>query len=245
MKLVVTCPMYWPTTKDAHDKAWLYLASAEKAGVAPEQLKPYGIGSAFYPGTATMRIYDQVQALDRFDEMGFTHALFSDAWDMLFVQPLEVLVDKYRSLGSPPMLTGASPLKCGFGDVHEPELYEDLFDLTKPFPFPTFFHISEIRHVRDQLKKIPKGAHNESYVLVEALRNGMEFVIDHGCEIFQECGVHHGGEGTGMVMKDRMVYNEITGSNPCMVHFGGGHVDPDTGKDAAMLPLAKALGIVA
>ncbi len=142
------------------------------------------------------------------------------------------------------MLLGAGPQSMGFGDIHEPEIYVDLFDLSKPFPFPGSMQIGEIAHVRSQLEKVPHGAHNESYAMVEAFRKGMEVVLDHECEIFQEGGVHRGGEGTGVELREGRIYNAITGTNPCMVHFGGGYVSPKTGKDDAIKPWAKALGII-
>lgn len=251
MKLVVTSPMYWPNLAAAQEKAWLYLASARKAGVESSQLRPYGIGSTFYHGTAAMRVYEQIQVLKQFESEGeFTHVLFSDAWDVLFVQPLEVLVEKYNKMGRPPFLVSACPRYFGFLDVHEADKFEHLFDLTKPFCFPaTNFHIGEIGYIAEQLAKVPEGAHNESYAMIQAFEAGMELQMDHECEIFQEAGIHNvhrKGEGDprGTCVRGGKVFNSVTGTEPCMVHFGGGYTSPETGKDESIKPWARELGII-
>lgn len=240
MKFLVIAPAFWNTEHLAGMKCWLYLASLKKAGVREEQHTFYGVGATQYPGSATMRVYAQIPFLRSLPH-DITHVIFSDAWDVLFVQPIDIIIDQYIELGSPPWLMGAT--RWGFLDLHPPELEQHMalpyFDSSSYCPYPsTTFWIGEPSFIAGELDRVEKGAHNESYPVAHAFRDGLLHpVLDTGCRIFQE-------KGMKMDVVDGKIHNRETNTFPGIVHFSDGYTDPVHGKDPSIIPWAKDLGII-
>ena len=190
MKLVVTGPAYWKTREIVVERAWLYLASCEKYGVTGDMRRFYGIGATQYPGGAAMRVYGQLEFLKTIQNE-FTHVLFSDLWDVLFVRPIGDIIAGYEHMGSPALLMGGCGVERGFLDLHPPEtdryLKLPLFDHAERYRYPsTSFHIGEIGYLIDRFGRIETGHHNESRPIANAIADGiLEPVIDSRCEIFQ------------------------------------------------------------
>jgi hypothetical protein len=67
--------------------------------------------------------------------------------------------------------------------------------------------------------------------------------LDSDCEIFQVSDfntvIMHGDTASQVRLG-----NFVTKSKPCILHLSGGYADPETGKDAAMIPWARALGVL-
>lgn len=239
VKFAVIAPAYWPTEEAARTRCWLYLASCKKFGIEPLL---YGIGTQQYPGNATMRVYGQLEYLRSISHQ-YTHVLFSDAWDVMFTQPLQEIISRYEFLDSPPFLMGGSGQSNDFLDLHPPESYEymqlNCFKTSGFYRFPsTTFWMGDIGYIRGQLSTVIEGAHNESLVIADAFKNGLLTpMIDTRCLIFQEKALF-------LEIKGGQLYNRGCNTYPCVSHFSHGHTDPVTGKDHLMLPWAKKLGIV-
>lgn len=246
MKFAVIAPMYWDTEEHAKQKCWLYLRSCAWAGVTANMLRPYGMGAMQYPGSRRMRLTGQLEWLKvlRGSGEGFTHVLYSDAWDVIFVQPFSVMLAKYVRMGCPPLVMGAAPRECGHWlDLHPPESdkYRHLFDAKLEYGMPSgVFEVGELGYIIDRLSWIdPMEEHNISRPILNAYLDGTltTSMLDTGCEIFQERGFH-------MEMRDGQMYNPRTGSYPCMAHFSNGNPLPDCGQDKLMEPWAQRLGII-
>src|SRR3990167_11517544 len=106
MKLMILTCAVFPTEADARQKMWIFLRSAEKAGVPKEDLHLYGIGRGF-PGYNAMMLDYQVEYLRQHRGDRYTHVLFTDGWDAFFTAPIHEIVHKYETMGCPPILVAA------------------------------------------------------------------------------------------------------------------------------------------
>lgn len=239
MKIAVTCPMYWPTEVDARQKAWLYLASYKKFGVPPELFRPYGIGSTYFHGEFVMRVTGHIEHMKTLASE-FTHVLFSDAWDVLFIAPFEEILYRYAKMGSPQFLMGGATLQNGFYNLPDASPWIMYYDTSKTYCYPSpMFYIAEIPYAIDLLSRLDTSCtHDESVGYANAWKEGwFRPTVDHSCEIFQEQPIN-------CVVREGRLYNTVTNTYPCMVHFGGGYTNPDTGKDDSVMPWAKQFGII-
>lgn len=233
--------MYWTTTEEAYRKCWLYLKSMEKFNIPKENWHPYGIGRS-YCGSTAMRSLGQMEFLKQVSG-NFTHVLCTDAWDVLFTAPYTEPMEKYAAMGHPPMLIAAGKREGGiFNMMGTGEPYYDLFDIDKPYPFPSTFHMGEIPFILDRLERMNKAVpntHDESLMYAEAFRNGLldKSMLDTGCCIFQE-------KGHLLEVKDGRLYNAATDSYPCVAHMADGWTSQETGKDHIVEPWAKRLEII-
>lgn len=239
---MVCGPAYWATEEIARKKFWLYLASCQKHGVTPDMLRFYGLGTTQYIGGAGMRIYGLVDFLKANTE-GFTHVLFSHLWDCLFTAPIDEIAAKYEAFGRPPMLMGAAT-----GDIFdiggaELDRYEPLFDRRTFYPYPGWsMYIAEIPYVIDRFGRMEKGHHNDTYPIFNALESGLlDPVYDRRCQIFQT--ITNASQEL-LVSEYGHAFNLSTGTSPGLVHFLIADADQETGKDAAIIPWAKQLGII-
>jgi len=242
MKLLVTGPAYWATEAIFRKRFWLYLASCAKFGVTPQV---YGIGTEHYHGGATMRIYGLLEYLKTVDA-SYTHVLFSHLWDVIFVDSLSTIVDKYERFGRPPLLMGAARTGSlsNLFDIQSPEInpYLPLFDMTERYPYPAWsMYIAEIPYLIDRLGRMETGHQNDSIPLFNALASKLlEPVYDRHCEIFQMMMV----DTTEVYIPDGKVWNVINGTSPAMLHFQTIAADQETGRDEAIIPWARSLKII-
>lgn len=162
MKLLITGPAYWATEEIFRKRFWLYLASCEKFGITPQV---YGIGTEHYYGGGEMRIYGLLEYLKTVDS-SFTHVLFSHLWDVIFVDSLSSIVEKYKRFGLPPLLMGAARTEraSNLFDLHPPEIdpYLPLFDMMQLYPYPAWsMYIAEIpglMHFANHGDRVPAGS---------------------------------------------------------------------------------------
>jgi len=105
-------------------------------------------------------------------------------------------------------------------------------------------YIAEIPYLIDTFTRMDRSAkHDESYAYEKAWTEGwFRPVLDSKCRIFQDQEVLHGE--TVCEVRDGRVWNKLTDSWPCVIHFGGNYTDPDYGKDPRITPWAKELGII-
>lgn len=233
MKLIVTAPAYFPSMETASEKCWLYLRSADCFGIQPTL---YGSPCTQYLGEAPMRVDGQIETLKKLNGE-YTHVLFTDAWDVMFVSPLQKIIRKYENMGSPECLIGASEHNL---NAHPDTLYDEHFDTSRPYPyFTSAMYIAEIPYIVDRFSRMDRSdTHNQTTALMQGWIEGwFRPVIDHGCQIFQDKGKH-------CEIRGKSVYNRVTGSWPCVLHLSGDYLSPETGRDHLMLPWARELGIV-
>lgn len=231
MNLLVTAPTCWPTEEIVTQKIWLYRASCEKYGIHPEF---YGLGATRYEGSGYIRMDGHLNYLKQ-HAGGYTHVLFTDAWDLLFLAPLEAIVAKYIAFGSPPMLMSATWCLNDY-TIYAP----DDVDPSTPYKFPgSAMYIAEIPYLIDTFTRMDRvKKEDESYAYSKAWREGwFRPVLDSKCELFQDNEKY-------CIVENGRVYNALTGTYPLIVHFGGDYTDPDTGKDVRIIPWAKQLGII-
>src|SRR5215471_14634545 len=150
MKLKVIAPGYWETQALVEERCWLYMASCRKFNITPTF---YGVGSTSYKGTGYMRLHGQMEYLRTLDS-SVTHILFSDAWDCIFLRPLESIIGLYKLLGSPPWMMGAT--KWLWLDLPSPWQEEAMalpyFDTPGPYRWPsTTFWIGEPKYIAEQI----------------------------------------------------------------------------------------------
>lgn len=234
MKLLIDAPAYWPTEAMARQKAWLYLASAAHFGAEPQL---YGIGSTYYLGEVPMRLDGQIAFLEQHTGSGYTHVLFSDAWDVIFTAPLDEIIEKYRQFGSPECLIGGALQNL---NAHPDNLYDEHFDMTQPWPYATTaMYLAEIPYIIDRFKRMDKRkTHDQTPAFIGGWIEGwFRPVIDHHCQLFQDTDQF-------CIVQDGRVYNTITKSYPSMLHVSGDFMDPETGRDHRIIPWAKQLGIL-
>lgn len=236
MNLLVDGPAYWPTEEIARNKVWLYLKSCDKFGIQPLL---YGIGCTQFQGETPMRISGQIETLQIAKRnYEYTHVLFTDLWDVMFVAPLDEIIEKYKNMGAPHCLIGGASRNM---NVHPDNLYDDRFDQSKRYRYMTpSFYIAEIPYILEAFSRMEcKTTHDQSPDFMKGWIEGwFRPMIDSNCEIF-------GIDDDNYCMRDGRVFNMHTGTYPSVFHArGGDYVDPETGRDHLLLPWAKRLGIV-
>jgi hypothetical protein len=224
---------------------WMMMHTCERFGITP---LPYGIGQT-YGGWVDIKIY---RLLEVAKNCPTSHLLYTDARDAWFLSGLEEVAEKYNAYGAPPLMLSSQPEPfCTYI-----KWYEGL-DWNKDIRF---------RYVS------PPGQLCEAAALAEVLQwmldrrasgdwgempdddppwwlNFMkerpgELVIDHACQIFQNCGDHmeEGMWENVLEIKDGRVHNRITDSYPCLLHFNGGSSDALKGKWTELEPFWRKFG---
>src|SRR5215471_15842325 len=104
--MVLTAAVF-PTYEDVRHKLWIFLKSVAKYDITGH-LFAYGTGRKF-PGYRAMKLDWQLEFLQRSDwaKWGYSHVLYTDSWDAFFTGDLKEIEEKYKSMGSPSILTSA------------------------------------------------------------------------------------------------------------------------------------------
>lgn len=239
MKLaVLTCAVF-ESMQTAQQRLWIFLASCKKYGVENPYL--YGIGKHF-PGYRMMKLEYQLDYLHDMQRHpasraeGYTHVLYTDAWDAFFTAPLNEIVRKYEAMGSPRILAAAH---TGFADTSAPEGFGDA-SVARRYPHVGGY-IAEIPAIIDAFEhmlKLPVQTGDDSFSWRDAWLEGwFRPVLDSNCEIFQVTDQYCGDEKGHLL-------NYNTHTEPCILHLCGGYTDQITGKDDRMVPWAQRLGVI-
>lgn len=239
MKLLVNTAAYWPTEEIYLQKTWLYQASCRKFGITPLS---YGIGATRYEGNGAMRMDGQLDFLLA-NGKGYTHVLFTDSWDVLFVAPLSEIISKYENMGSPPLLMNASSKWA----VNDPPIYVDAgYDESTPYRYPVgAAYIGEVQHIIDNFSRMDRSIKaDQAYAYNKAWKEGwFRPVMDNHCYLFQD-NVHFPDRDVCMI-RDGRIYNPLTETFPSVIHLAdGGYTNPETGKDDRIRPWAERLNII-
>ena len=245
MKLkVLTCAVF-ASEEEARNKLWIFLRSCEKFKIEPVL---FGSGRIF-PGYRVMGCEWLLEAL-KVMPSDVTHVLFSDSWDAFFLSDLDEILDKYRRIGSPPILVSAY---IGLGNESDMSKYKGCFDESIPYRYPNRGGwIAEVPAMIDALEKMVATGDqtgDECFLWYRGWREGwFRPTLDSHCEIFQVSTENMEMMPKVIIDINRgrtlRVQNRVTGSFPSILHLSGGYSDPQTGKDERMKPFAKALEIL-
>src|SRR3990167_5607155 len=239
MKLaVLTCAVF-PSEKEARSKMWIFLKSAEKAGVLAADLHLYGIGHGF-PGYRFMKLEMQLDYL-RTLVSRYSTILYSDGWDAFFTGSLAEIVNKYESMGSPSMLYSAC---WQLGNESRMDPYKGCFDETQRYRYPCVGgYIADLPAIIDafeRMLKLPRQTGDDCFNHYDGWQEGwFRPMLDSNCKIFQVTD-----DNCGVSPVNGRLTNYQTVSQPCILHLSGGYTSPATGKDEAMIPWATRLGIL-
>lgn len=236
MKLAVLTCAAFPSASEARRKLWIFLRSCDKFRIDPIL---YGIGTPQFQGYKRMMLDMQLDALKAID-VAFTHVLFTDGWDAFFVTDLQEVMRKYDAIGRPSFLASAY---IGLGNESDMSKYAGCFDATIPYRYPNRggyiaereFAIGCFQNMVD----MPHQTGDDCFNWYEGWREGwFRPALDSNCEIFQVSDVN------AIIDHDGTLKNVVTQSHPCILHLSGGYADPETGKDQAMQPWARALEVL-
>lgn len=209
-------------------------------------LRPYGIGES-WTSWPNVKVTRMLECFKREKADGYTHTLYTDGRDSFFVRPLKVAIDAYEGMGKPSCLMATEP-----ANYPRPEL-TDLF----PDPGHKFRYLGAGQFIGelDYLiwawemlqRDYPDGGtepNNESGWMCHAFvtgKFGEGFKLDTDCQIFQSAGNEDCLVGKDVFVSSDGLFNRITDSYPCIVHFNGGYSHPETGKEPAIRPVWEAL----
>jgi hypothetical protein len=250
MKLAVLTCAAFPSEGEARRKLWIFLRSCEKFKIDPIL---YGMGTPQFQGYKRMMLDMQLDALQNIHQ-SFTHVLFTDGWDAFFTANLEEVMAKYVSMGHPEFLASAY---IGLGNESDMSKYVGCFDETIPYRYPNrggyIASLPAAIWAFQRMVNMPHQTGDDCYNWYEGWREGwFRPTLDSECQIFQVSDVNaqvrsfQGRDGGyfGDFPDDVRLQNTVTGSNPCILHLSGGYTDPETGKDEALKPWARALGVI-
>lgn len=150
----------------------------------------------------------------------YTHALYTDCGDSMFLTGLEEIITKYQQMGSPPLVVSGEKTCFPFGDMASkfPE---------SPSPWKYMnpgMYIGEIPTLLDvmskcasfyQLQTNDQGHWYEAWNKYE-----LPITVDENCQLFQTMSESNWDEE--FALEEGRLVNKITGTRPCVVHFNGG-----------------------
>ncbi len=223
MTLAAITACLYPDTRMIH----LLMDSAVRHGVP---LTPYGIGDN--PSDwGHIKVTRLLPVIEELLEEGYTHVLYTDGTDSLFVRPWEDVQSEYLSLDSPLCLMSAETDCYPFRELG------DQFPARGPWRYPCAGqYMGEIPWILERWSAMARDyashpeRNDQGWITLEILAGRMEgLVLDSECRIFQSMS------GDGVEKRDGVI-NTVTGSRPCVLHFNGGYSDPVTGRDERMMP---------
>lgn len=155
------------------------------------------------------------------NKKNYTHALYTDAADSMFLATLEEIISKYNYLGSPKLITSAEKGCHPFGDRAEefppsPTRYR--------FMNPGNF-IGEIPAILDVLGVLKKYKHlqtnDQGHWHAAYLNKQLPFEIqmDYQCDLFQPMSDAEWNQEFDLSVNG--LFNKTTGTLPSIVHFNG------------------------
>lgn len=209
MKLLVFTAAFYD--RDYEEKLFRLNKSCEKNDI---DMVAYGRGETFYFYEA------KIVKLGNFlneHKAEYTHALFTDAADTLFLSSLDEIIEKYKKFNVPLLLSTekfAYPGHIG-GDFPE-----------SPTPYRYFNaggFIGEIPYLLDTLSKLKTyywvNDNDNAHWMYGYVNKRIKLDMDYHCDIFQT--MSDVDFGTEMEIKDGRLFNKVTGSKPSIVHFNG------------------------
>jgi hypothetical protein len=205
----------------------------ESARAHKWRIDPYGVGEV-YKGFGVTKGPMLLGALRKAESDGYTHVLYTDGSDSLFVAGEKELREKYSRLGSPYILMSAE-INCYPDSSIAPAYNQQL-----PWSYPNAGQwFGEVAQVIPMLEKVMLvgGEDDQMWWLRSIAEGTVGVALDSWCDIFQNMDAPQLRNGSdALVIHKRRVLNKITGTFPCFLHFSGGYSDPKTGRQEVMKP---------
>lgn len=233
-----------PALFDNLDPIWMLVHTAQVHNVP---LRPYGCEpGVVYRGWIDVKVHRLLAELDKLEQEGFTHMLYMDGRDTMWVGPFDEVLEKYERYGNPKLLMSCQPTVFeSYREYYNLDLYptkEQVGEFNLPAS-PLF--MGEVQYIAACLQYMLRWPDvatmpdddpawwrrfdNEQH---EELKNG-HIVYDHKCMIFQNAGeLVQGKSQWEHVLKfetpsngklQRRLYNTLTYKHPCVLHFDGGY----------------------
>jgi len=222
MRVAVITPCLYPDDQ----KIRLLVDSVWKYGIT---LRAYGIGSAFFDWKR-MFLEHTLPTMERLQvDEHYTHVLYVDGIDSIFMSGLNEIIAKYERLGSPNILMSA--------DADQPAFNTPAFNGKRPWRFLNaggFLADIELFVFRARWLADKYGADGDYQNWF--VKDPRYIVLDNDCSIFQSMN----GEPY-LLPRCKRVLNAVTGTWPSVLHFRGGYCDPETGRESRILPFLKEI----
>lgn len=236
------------------DPIWMLQTSARKLGVS---VKPYGLGLT-YQGWIHIKVeLLRQEALN----CPTSHILYTDARDAWFLAGPDEIAQKYNTLGCPPLMLSA---QCDIFGTYA-KWYEGIpWDMSKRFRYiGTPGQLCEAKALANALGWMQEHYHlgepsdpqglpdDDPPWWIEYMRAHPGAVaLDTECAIFMNAGSELQPEGMWNVLEiedmitplPMRVYNKLTGTRPCVLHFNGGYSHAAYGKWEQLEKFWTALG---
>jgi hypothetical protein len=229
----VVLPCIYPNT----DPLWMIRTTCKRFGIEPVY---FGLGDT-YAGWVDIMLKRLMEAAEACQT---SHLFYSDARDAFFLTGLEEITEKYNAMGCPPCMLAAD---CQGFSAYQRYYDKVQWDVTKHFPYyQTGGKIGEAKYIADCIRWMFERSKSGDWgempgddaawwpCFMEERPD--ELVIDHNCEIYQNCTTTH------LEVEDGRVRNTLTNSLPCVLHFNGGYTDQVKGKWERMEPMWRKLG---
>lgn len=221
---------------------WRLKKSCERFGI---DLRPYGLGKT-YTNWPIIKIVQMLEHFHLLKSEGYTHVLYTDGRDSFFLTDLNEARMKYVNYGAPGCLmateTGCYP-RVWLADRFPDPGHHYRWLGSGQFIGSLDYLISIWQMLKDDYLDKPGEDQNEQGWMVQCFVDGKfgpEFMLDTYCQVFQSAG--NGDIADELRVENGRIYNAITDSYPCAIHFNGGYSDPITGKDTTMKPIWDAIG---
>jgi hypothetical protein len=208
-------------------------------------LHPYGLGQT-YTDWPRIKITQMLEHFQQMKRTGATHILYTDGRDSFFLSGLMEIKLKYFYVGAPGCLmateTECYP-RCWLADRFPDPGHHYRWLGSGQFMGELDYLIPMWQMLRDDYMDKVGEDQNEQGWMVQAFVDGKfgpQFVLDTECQVFQSAG--NGDLADELQVMDGRIYNALTQTFPCAIHFNGGYSDPVTGKDRVMKPVWDAIG---
>ena len=236
---IITCAV-WPTVEVSR-RLRIFIASAEWAMRDRQYpVLPYGMGDR-WTIYRDIKITKQLKHLKSDIMRPFDTVLYSDGSDAFFTGPITEILDKYDAMDRPDILVSASHI---FGNVSdESKQYPGVFTSPRKYRFPQvggwIGKKDAMIAMFERMEQEEVKTSDDCFSWYDGCRDGwFKPTLDSMCEIF-----HVTDEDLEISELGRL-RNRHTKTNPCVTHLAGGFHDQVLGKDAAIEPWAKKLGIL-
>lgn len=216
---------------------WMFMHTCRRFSIEP---RFYGLGDT-YSGWVDIML---ARLMEEARTCPTSHILYTDSRDAFFLAGLDEVVEKYNSMGCPPLLISSD---CEGFSVYQSWYDKVPWDFARPFPyFQVGGKLCEAQALYEAISwmferqktgdwgEMP-GDNPPWWCNFMAERPG-EMSIDHNCEIFQTCTTN------ALEVEDGRIRNLATNSLPCILHFNGGYTDHVTGKWYRMESMWRELG---
>ena len=232
------------------DPIWMMRVTADRFGY---KLRPYGIGET-YKGWHDIKILKlREEALS----CPTSHILYTDARDAWFLAGPEEIAKNYNDLGCPPLMLSA---QCDIFGTYA-KWYEGLpWDMSKEFRYiGTPGQLCEAKALAEALGWMQANYHlgepddpqglpdDDPSFWLEFMRAFPDMLqLDHECSIFMNAGSELDNDRKMwtdcLEFQGNRVYNKITRTYPCVLHFNGGYSHALHGKWDRLEPYWRKCG---